>query len=164
MLKTVAESMAGRVAIIEVGPMTVHELSEKVAFDEHGEAMPQHWLHHYLQHPDSLRDVFAGCLDEMSLPEAVWRGGFPGLIDAPEKSFKRFFDGYLQTYVERDLRITSETDRLVQFENFVAIMAALTAQEISHEKLGREIEAVGKTARRWTTLLQGSYLWREVMP
>lgn len=157
-LKSVAESMAGRVAIIEMGPMTP---SEK--YTEKKTSSP-HWLEHYFSDPQTISQKVRSVENIPSLTECIWRGGYPGLIDVEDGMMRSYFDGYLQTYIDRDVRTLTDTDRIVQFENFVSILAALSAQEVNYNQLGREIGVVGKTAQRWLDVLQSTYMWRDVQP
>lgn len=152
MLKTVAESMAGRVAIIELSPFT-HD--ERMRAQAH-----THWLSHYLDSPTTLPSQV--CAPSESLTQWLWRGGFPGLLTIPETQYQRFFKSYLHTYIERDIRSAQEIEGLMSFEHFISLLAALSAQEINYTQLGREIAVAGKTAQRWLELARATYLWRDI--
>ena len=162
-LKNVAESMAGRAVIIELAPMTVYEVAQSISLYEHG-TISKHWLEYYLADPKSVRGNVRGVVEGKLLADALWRGGFPGIVDEPEKWFTRYFSSYLQTYIDRDVRTQANIDQLVKFEHFVALLAALTAKEINYTELGREIDAHGQTARRWLDIIRATYLWRDIHP
>jgi hypothetical protein len=49
-----------------------------------------------------------------------------------------------------------------QFGRFVRLVAALTAQEINHSQLGRELGLTPQTARRWLDLLLATFQWFEL--
>jgi len=163
LLKTVAESMAGRVAIIELKPMIPYELKQAFTFSDQG-IVPKHWLEHYLDDPLTLRQKCTKPLETGPLIHTLWRGGYPGLITLPDTAVARYFDGYFQTYVDRDIRTLAAIDELRRFEDFVSILAVLTAQEINYSQLGREIDMNGKTAQRWLQFLLATYMWRDVPP
>jgi hypothetical protein len=69
---------------------------------------------------------------------------------------------YFQTYVERDIRVLLDVRDEQQFGRFVALCAAMTAQEINHAQLGREIGITPQTADRWLAVLRATYQWCEV--
>ncbi len=156
MLKSVSESMAGRVGILELSPMTYFELNKK--YD-------QNFLEIYLKKPESLLKKFSGCLHpKKNLYEILWRGGFPALLKIPNEGVRDYFSSYVKTYLERDVRTFGNVSDIRQFDRFLSIAAALTAQEINYSHLGREIGIVPATAGKWLDVLSCSYLWFELLP
>lgn len=157
-LKSVSESLAGRVAIIPIGSMTPHEMYDE--FDA-----KKNWFLHYLKNPDTFFKKSFSKLNNMpSRLEAVWRGGMPGTIDLPNNALPVYFSSYVQTYVERDVRTLENIEDLSQFGTFLSLLAALTSQEINYSQLGREIGISPKTAQRWLRLLEHTYQWSELRP
>lgn len=65
--------MAGRVMIINMMPMTIHEL--------YGHP-DSHWLPRLLESPDQLISKFKGVMSEFSLWKTLWRGGVPWIYYA----------------------------------------------------------------------------------
>jgi len=162
-LKSVAESLAGRVAIVELSPMIALEITESFTTTGNGTA-PRHWLENYLADPASVRENAQGLIPDLTVTQAIWRGGYPGLLTVDDRHISRYFTGYFNTYVERDIRTQAEIEQLMKFEDFVALLAAISGQEINYSELGREIAASGKTAQRWLALLRATYMWRDVRP
>lgn len=155
-LKQISESLAGRVAIINLNPMTSFEI-----YSEPNST----WLKTYLEIPDLLVSKIQGVLPiEESLYTLVWRGGYPGLLETPNKYISNYFSSYVQTYVERDIRTVENIQDLTQFEKFLALSAALSAQEVNYSHLGREIGLTPATSSRWLSLLGYTYLWKNIMP
>ena len=70
----------------------------------------------------------------------------------------------MQTYVERDVRLLENIEDLSKFGRFIALIAALTSQEINYSQLGRELGISPKTAERWLNLLIHTYQWTELQP
>lgn len=156
-LKTVSESLAGRVAIIELGTMTPQEM--------YGSIAQKHWLERYLTDPHQFQKNFSGVMQNLpTLYEVIWRGGMPGIIELPENALANYFSSYTQTYVERDVRLLEKIQDLASFGRFFALLGALTAQEINASQLGREIAISPSTAQRWLNLLRYTYQWHEVWP
>lgn len=157
-LKSVSESLAGRVVIIPINPMTPHEMY--ATFDKE-----QNWFLQYIKNPDTF---FNNELTKITIKptriEAIWRGGMPGTIDLPNDALIAYFSSYVQTYVERDVRLLENIEDLSNFGRFIALIAALTSQEINYSQLGRELNISPKTAERWLRLLMHTYQWTELQP
>jgi len=156
-LKTVAESMAGRVGVLHLDALTAAEM-----MDRGGEAG---WLSRYLEDPETLADQRGASLSEGGAPcDLLWRGSMPGLLDAPDPIVPDYLRSYVQTYVDRDIRAMENIRELAGFGRFLGLAAALTAQEINASKLGRDVGVTPSTARRWLALLANTYQWMELPP
>ena len=158
MLKTVAESLAGRVGIIHLEGMSSYEMENKTLPDKT-------WLDDYLENPLSLLENFQGLLpSNYNLFEQLWRGTLPGCMDFSNTLIPDYYHSYIQTYLERDIRLLEGIRDLPLFDRFLGILSALTGQEINHAQLGRELGMASSTSHRWLDLLQHTYQWREVWP
>jgi predicted AAA+ superfamily ATPase len=147
-LRQISESLAGRVVIVELNPLTIYERS--------GMSDTQSWLKTYLKSPADLMSSHFTVLDN-SLLESLWQGGFPATLELTPPDYYDFFHSYLQTYVERDIRNLTNIRDLTQFSRFVSLQSALTGQEINNAHLGREIGISPSTAQDWLSLLINSY-------
>lgn len=156
-LKTIAESMAGRVAIFHLDNFTPQEIMGKG--DEEG------WIQQYLENPESFYLNRNTMPDSFSpLVEFLFRGTFPATLHLPTTQIPRYFSSYLQTYVDRDVRTQEDIRQLAEFNRFLGLCSSLTAQEINTSQLGREIGIAPNTARRWLDLLISSYQWFDLQP
>lgn len=156
-LRNVAESMAGRVAIFHLEHLTPQELL--------GKGQEGGWLSSYLEDPASFyqqRTLFPPAFPP--LVEFLFRGTFPATAQLPTSQIPRYMSSYLQTYVDRDVRTMENIQSLTEFNRFLGVMASLTAQEINASQLGREVGISPQTARRWLDLLSYTYQWFELFP
>jgi len=71
--------------------------------------------------------------------EQLWRGWLPEAQFLPRASVADFHLAYQRTYVERDARLLADVADWQSFGRFMRLAAALTAQEINHSELGREL-------------------------
>lgn len=156
-LKSVSESMTGRVAIFHLDPFTPLEIV--------GKGNQNGWLPDYLldakkfiQKPHSIIDGLP------PLNEFLFRGTYPRAVQLPFSQLETFFLSYIQTYVERDVRLIENIENLTLFGDFLRLSATLTAQEINSSHLGRELGVSSQTARKWLNLLLYTYQWIEVLP
>lgn len=157
-LKTVSESLAGRVVILPIGPMTPHEMYSE--FDSE-----KNWFLNYIKNHDTFFKERRTRLKNLpSRLEVIWRGGMPGIIDLPNSALPAYFSSYVQTYVERDVRTLENIEDVATFGLFLALLAALSSQEINYSQLGRELGVTPKTAQRWLQLLVYTYQWSELQP
>ena len=132
-LKSVSESLAGRVVIIPILPMTPHEMYS--SFD-----IEKNWFLNYLKDPDTFfQQQFTTIKTEKTCLELIWRGVMPRTIELPINALPFYFSSYIQTYVERDVRLLENIDDLANFGRFIGLIAALTSQEINYSQLGREL-------------------------
>jgi predicted AAA+ superfamily ATPase len=154
-LRQVSESLAGRVGILHLDGMTLAEMS--------GEVREKSWLEYYLNTPESFEEsVRSITAPKGGVAQFLWRGTLPGLLDAPNEIVHDFMRSYVETYVERDLRVIGSISDLSDFGRFLRLSAALSGCEINTAQLGREIGINPKTARNWLRILDFSYQWLEL--
>ncbi len=88
----------------------------------------------------------------------LWRGGFPALwadIDNPPDR-NRWYQSYVTTYLERDVRNLLNIGRLRDFERFLRACAIRTGQILNMSDLGRDVGVSPTTAREWISVLKVS--------
>lgn len=152
-LKQVAESMAGRVAVLELKTMSCRELWSRTESPS--------FLGHWLQ--ERALPGVPIMPPQQTLAQRVWRGGYPGLLPLPDRMVPVWWDSYLATYLERDVRLVTNVHSLQLYRRFVRMMGALTAQEVNANQLGRELEVDRRTALAWKSVMEATYQWVEVL-
>lgn len=156
MMQQVSESLAGRVSILQLGGMTPAEILNQTQTP---------WLLNYLQHTEQwLHEQNKLLPSSQHLFNAIWRGGLPGILEMPNEMLPNYFSSYIQTYLERDIRLIDNIKDLYQFDRFIGLASALTSQEINYSQLGREIGLTPQSAKHWLDLLTYSYQWHEISP
>lgn len=149
-LRTVSESLAGRVALHRLFPFSLGErLGRNPAsfllglFDADtpsrrlkGKSQPLHF----------------------DLADAILRGGYPpaSLARAPA-SRRRWFDSYRQTYLERDLRDLANIEHLTDFGRLLVLTAVRSGQILNVANLSGELGRPHMTVRRYLDLLALTY-------
>lgn len=154
-LRQVSESLAGRVGILHLDGMTPAEMAGRG--QQHG------WLEKYLSSPSDFWNEIE-CLDDATSGPApfLWKGTLPGLLDADSAIVPGYLHSYVETYVERDVRVIGNISDLTDFGRFLRLAAALSGGEINTAQLGRDISVNPKTARSWLNTLNHSYQWLEL--
>lgn len=160
-IKSISESMAGRAVVVDMDSMTVPE--------RHGSAGKglSFWLETIIASGkkfESLRDLkrFRAASKSEPIFKMLWRGGYPGTLDLPDDLFADYFRSYVRTYVERDIRVLAKVSDQQTFSRFFGFVAAMTAREVNHSQLGRELGITPQTASRWLDILKATYQWFEL--
>lgn len=144
----VSQSLAGRTAILELLPLSLAESSRRPPL------APED-----LANPATLTAAEA---PPVALDEALFRGGFPRIHDRGLDP-TTWFDGYVRTYLERDVRMLSNVGDLESFTRFVALCAGRSGQLLNASSLAVDAGVSQPTARRWISILQASYVL-ELLP
>ena len=155
-MKTLAESLAGRAVFLDLEGFSWAEVS--------GDVMDGFWLNRWLSGPEQTLAQLRGRRSTHTVYEQLWRGGLPDADRLPLGLLPDFFNGYFRTYIERDARLLMDVGDWQQFGRFVQLAAALTSQEVNNSKLGRDIGVTPQTARRWLGVLKATFQWYEVAP
>lgn len=122
MMQNVTESLAGRVGIFEMLGLSNREL-------EHRNAEPFLPINDFPDVPEKL--------DLQGLYRRIWQGSFPKLADDPEMDHDLFYGSYINTYLERDVRILGQIGDLQRFFRFLRAAAARTGQLLNYSDLAR---------------------------
>jgi predicted AAA+ superfamily ATPase len=95
--------------------------------------------------------------------ELTVRGCFPRLHEEGLEP-RRFFNGYLQTYVERDVRALIQLRDLAQFQEFLTLLAGRVGQVVNLASLSNDVGVSGTTIRNWLSVLKASFVVFELPP
>ena len=153
LMRQVSESLAGRASYLTLWPMTRREqrgLGRGGIWEELLNAPGEEWLDLVAAQPNEPEDWRA----------LVRRGGFPipslHLRTARERSV--WFDGYIRTYLERDLQDLSSIAALPDFRRLMQAASLRVGQLVNQTDLGRDVALPQPTVNRYLNLLETSYL------
>jgi predicted AAA+ superfamily ATPase len=85
------------------------------------------------------------------------QGGFPELTANPGRDVNLWHAGYVQTYLERDVRTIRQVGDLYQFQSFLRALAARSAQLLNLTDLARDLGVAVNTAKAWLSVLEATY-------
>lgn len=153
-LATVAETLAGRVAVHDLHPFSWAELGalpRKYAIDDLFSTTSAHDL--LGKWPGSAQD---GRMQQ--LQRFLLHGGYPTPAQMQRNASRRtWFECYRQTYLERDLRDLADITHLPDFSRLLATLALRTGQLLNFSALSRDIGLPLSTLRRYFHLLEQTY-------
>jgi predicted AAA+ superfamily ATPase len=103
----------------------------------------------------SLSEILA-VLPAANLESAIVRGGFPELNANPEIEAAAFYNSYIATYLERDVRSLSNVGSLRDFERFLRACALRSGNLLNKADLARDVGISPSTANQWLSILEAS--------
>jgi hypothetical protein len=128
LMQNVADSLAGRCALVELETLSVGELAAAgVAFDTYQQQV--------------------NCLTRGLFPE-LWRD-----THIPSDAF---YQSYLATYIERDVRQLLNIGSLRDFERFLRACAVRSGQLLNKSDISRDVGVSQPTSAAWLSVLQAS--------
>jgi len=148
MMKGISETLAGRIAIINLLGFSNRE-RRKLKLDVEPFLPDERILNQRREQADivELVDVY----------KDIWLGGFPALIAGRVKNRDVFYSSYLQTYLQRDIRDLTQVGSETTFLRFLKICAARTGQLLNLSELARDADISVNTAKNWLGILQASF-------
>ena len=97
-----------------------------------------------------------GAFPKTGIETAVVRGGFPELYANLDIDPAAFYNSYLATYLERDVRSSTNVGSLRDFERFLRACALRSANRLNKADLARDVGIAPSTANHWLSMLEAS--------
>ena len=143
LMRGVQESLAGRVALLHMSPLSQREITGApcIPFSTDMEQL--------LSQEDQLQPV--------TTPEMfsrLWKGSMPGLISGQMEDRNIYYASYLSTYVERDVRDLSGDVDALKFNRFITAVAARCSQLLNYSALAEDADIDIQTAKAWVNILE----------
>jgi uncharacterized protein len=108
-----------------------------------------------------LEPLSAGELNNCKLlqnpTDLLWKGGFPE-IWAEGLQAAEYFDDYIQTYLERDLKQILNVSNLRDFRRFLSLLALRVGQLLNYSELAKDAGVAPNTIKAWVNALEVSGL------
>jgi len=143
MMKNISESLAGRVAILDLQGLS------------QGEKFNKPFRLPFL--PTNNLEKVAD-LDVKSVYELILKGSYPALYAQEGVDRRLFYSSYLRTYLERDVRDLLKVSDEQAFITFLKVAAARTGQLLNYADMARDVEVSQNTIKSWISILQTSGL------
>ncbi|MCK5879225.1 MAG: ATP-binding protein, partial [Holophagae bacterium] len=140
MMRNVSESLAGRVGIVQLMGLSRRELTKAIGT----EPFP-HWKASHDRH-----------LTLQPLYQLIWRGAYPEVALNKKLEKNLFYNSYVQTYIQRDVRDLAKVGDELAFFRFLRACAARTGQLLNYSELAKDTDIAPNTAKTWLSVLQAS--------
>jgi hypothetical protein len=152
LMESIAESLAGRAGYVTLWPFTRGEML--------GQGRTGLWDLFVAEPPDAWMDgISASGFPQAAWTEMVRLGGFPtpAYELADPETAGIWFDGYLKTYLERDLQQLASVQGLVDFRRLMRVAALRVGNLAVQSEMARDADLPHSTARRYLNLLETSF-------
>ncbi|MBM3611053.1 MAG: ATP-binding protein [Alphaproteobacteria bacterium] len=154
MMKNVSESLAGRVAILDMQGISLAE----------EEGRPN--TSPFIPALETLKERHskARYIGESDIYYKIWRGSYPQVVTSKENIWQRFYESYITTYIERDVRDYLRVDDLMAFRRFIQLAASRTGQMLNYRDISKEIGLSEPTIKSWFNVLAATGLVVFIQP
>ena len=130
MIKNLGESLAGRVALLDLLPFSFFEVTAAARGGSF----------------TSLASFVQACL----------RGSYPEIAIHKKMNRDTWYGSYLSTYLERDVRTLYDVGNLRDFQRFIQLLAGRTAQILNLSSFASDLGVSVNTVKRWLSILEAS--------
>ncbi|MFA5858031.1 MAG: ATP-binding protein [Elusimicrobiota bacterium] len=146
LMRSVSESLAGRAVYFKLNPMSLGEI-------------------HRDKYVNTVETLFSVKLPQKGrvkrktqVTDYLLNGFVPPLINSEKVTggVTNWWNGYVSTYLERDLRALSQVDSLVDFRRLMQILALRTGTVLNRANVARDAGLSRPTTTRYINLLEVS--------
>lgn len=95
--------------------------------------------------------------------QLIFKGGYPEIYQK-DIDPKKYYDNYIRTYVERDVRLLKNITDLYTFERFLRLCAGRTGQLLNMSSLAADVGVDVKTIGSWLGVLEASFIAFRLYP
>lgn len=145
-MKDVADSLSGRVSILDLYGFSIRELEEQ---------KEEIFVPDILLLKEKKRTKIMNTLD---LFERILNGSYPEVINQEGCTREQFYESYIRTYLERDVRKIINIKDESKFIKFISTVAARTGQEYNESDIAKDVGIDNKTVGEWISVLKNTHL------
>lgn len=113
--------------------------------------------------PFSLAELQAGGKAPDDLDTLLFQGLYPPVYDRSINPIQ-WYEGYITTYMERDLHQLVNIRDMSAFQRFIRLCAGYTGQLLNMSNMANDCGITHTTARHWLSVLEASYLVHLLQP
>ena len=147
LMKNASESLAGRIGILQLMGLSLREMG--------GDNFNKPFIPTSGYFTDRKKTALNYSAAEIW--KMIHTGSFPAVVTGYSKQ-KAFYDSYIRTYIERDVRALAQVGDELQFMRFVTVAASRTGQMVNYRDMARDVQISEPTAKKWLSVLVTSGL------
>jgi hypothetical protein len=152
LMKQVSESLAGRAVYFILDPMSLGETRQSLPTDLIQRLLSGDWPLEASLHEKPV-----------DTNQLILRGLMPALLTMhSSQAWVRWWDGYVATYLERDLRQVSQIDALLDFRRLMELAALRSGQLLNQAELSRDAQLSQPTVHRYLNLLETTHMFERL--
>ncbi len=157
LLKNVSESLAGRIAMVELGTFKANEIFAK----------PLSPIYKLLNEKKLTRDTLSN-LDSPLLTlkqiQLAWqKGGYPEpVLKESDDYYMQWMENYEATYIHRDIANLFPRLNHVAYQRFLTMLGKLSSTILNKSDTARALEVSASSIREFLQIAEGTFLWRQL--
>lgn len=159
LMKSITESLAGRVGILELLPFTVSEATSSTS---------KKIIKLILSSKDVIdfkdKLIRLKKTKPSDMLEFILMGGFPKVYELNQTQASKWFEAYISTYIEKDLRDLSQITNLDSFQKVYKILAFQTGNILNINNISSDLGIDSKTVKKYVSILESSYQCKLIYP
>jgi len=156
LLEQASETLAGRIAIVEIGTLKVNEITQQplpAFYQVLSQKLRVDSLEQFKKLEPLVDDVIPYFL----------KGGYPEPIQSDDDfSYSVWMENYYQTYINRDIRRLFPKLDSIRYRRFISTLASLSGTIINKAQLGRSIDVSEVTIRDYLEIADKTHVWRTI--
>lgn len=145
-MKDISESLAGRIGILDLYGFSTRELSkvdESIFIPDINLLKEKKRVEN-----ESTKKIF----------ERIINGSYPEVNNNAGRNREQFYEDYIRTYIERDVRQLINIKDEHKFIKFISSIAARTSQEYNAFEIAGDVGIDSKTVDEWISILKNTHL------
>lgn len=146
MIKNLSESLAGRVGIFELLGLSMREIKRDIF---NGLFVPT---------VDYLKNRKTKPMELTELWQIIHKGSYPELYAKPNIVWDKFYNDYVNTYIERDVHQLENIGDEVKFYQFMQLVAANSGNLFNIDNIAKDIGITRASCEKWLSVLRASNL------
>lgn len=154
LIKNISESLAGRIAIIELGTLKANEYYRNPLSD----------FYRIFQHKLSKNNIHieTPLLNLKQIQHCWLLGGYPEPMSENKRFFQEWMIDYQATYINRDIaKLFPRLDKIA-YRRFITMLGKLSNKIMNQSDLARSLSVSEPTIKHYFTIALGTYLWRQL--
>ncbi len=155
-VKGLTESLAGRIATIELWPFKTNEYLGKEISSIY----------------DRIISGVQDCRELLNLKSTasikdslhVWYlGGYPEpLLSDNHLFYKQWMENYISNYIARDIRGLYPKLNIHNFKRFLAMLAQFSGHQLNMSEMARSLEVSSTTIKEYLDIIHQTFIWRNL--
>lgn len=156
LLTHIAETLAGRIATVELGTFKANELHNQ----------PLSSFYQLFLNPLSAAffdNLPSPILTPAQLKQAWYEGGYPEpVLSGIQQFYPQWMENYENTYIYRDIARLYPRLNKVAYQRFLTMLCKLSGTIINKAELARALEVSEGSVREFLNIAEGTFLWRQL--
>ena len=143
LMRGVQESLAGRVAVLSMTSLSQAEMSDAPMSPlkiDLGSLLSREKQ----RTPTDTRGIF----------ERIYKGSMPAIASGKNTNSQIFYNSYLSTYIERDVKELSDSIDSLKFLHFMTAVAARCSQMLNITDIAADADITQKQVKDWLQILE----------